>query len=326
MTGKRVTLNSASLVGSIRVDSRSSSYERRPVLVPARSGLVGDGVIVATKPIVPPTPAKKPMLVVPVPQPVRPQPSVAIEQPPVTYVPPAVVASEPVVSSTFLPAQPKKHNKTSLALVTMAVILFVAGISVVIVGFYQNNQVATQVKNVAQSVVGTTASRQPDETKPDAASQSSYTVGPTKPRMLIIDKLGVNARVHQLGVDSNNELQTPNNIYDTGWYDNSAKPGDAGGAILIDGHVHGPTQPGVFYKLKTLVAGDIIKLERGDDTVYTFKVVKSQTYPVDNVDMNAAIVSAVPGKLGLNLMTCTGSVNTQTQSYNERLIVFAVAE
>lgn len=207
----------------------------------------------------------------------------------------------------------------------MALALFIGGAWVAVVQLQTNKHVAAQTQSTteaAQNDGNGSSTAPPAETKPDL---SSYAVSPTQPRILSIPKLSVKARVLSLGVKPNNELQTPNNIYDTGWYQNSAKPGDAGGAILIDGHVHGPTIPGVFANLKTLVAGDAIKLERGDGKTYNFKVVKVEAYPADKLDMAAALTSIVPGKLGLNLITCTGPFDASRTQYEQRLIVFAVA-
>jgi sortase (surface protein transpeptidase) len=165
----------------------------------------------------------------------------------------------------------------------------------------------------------------PDETAPKNNYRSYYSVPPTQPKFLDIEKISVSARVVRLGVDSYNQLEAPRNIYDTGWYENSSKPGDQGGAILLDGHVSGPTKHGVFYRLKELVPGDNISITRGDDQIFNFKVVKTKSFDDGNVDMASALVSAVPGKLGLNLMTCTGKFDSSSNQYKQRLIVYAVA-
>jgi LPXTG-site transpeptidase (sortase) family protein len=127
-------------------------------------------------------------------------------------------------------------------------------------------------------------------------------------------------------VDSKNQLQTARNLYDVGWYENSSKPGDAAGAILIDGHDLGYTTTGVFYNLKKLTPGDKIQIRRGDNQTFNFSVVSTKTYDANNVDMNAALVSVVPGKLGLNLITCTGDYDAKKVQFQQRLIVFAVAD
>jgi LPXTG-site transpeptidase (sortase) family protein len=211
------------------------------------------------------------------------------------------------------------YSKVKIALVSMAVILFLFGIGMAFLQFRSNQQALSQVSQVAGD---NDNNSQPDETKP--ADIGSYVVSPGLPRFLSIPQIDVHARVRRVGIDVSNQMQAPSNIYDVGWYEDSAKPGDTGGAILIDGHVHGPTQPGIFYDLKKLRNGDEIQLERGDGEKFRFRVAVLESYDADKVDMAAALVSIEPGKLGLNLITCDGPLVSSGNDYAKRLIVFAV--
>lgn len=220
------------------------------------------------------------------------------------------------------PQYRERRSKTPILLVVMAFLLFALGLGIAIMGFRTNHKAAAEIKKISSSSVSANV----DQTKPDAASYGAYSVDPWLPRYLVIPSLSVQARIKQVGADSKGQLQAPYNIYDAGWYKYSSKPGDAGGAMLIDGHVSGPTKRGVFYGLKKLVNGDIITVQRGDGHGFSFRVVKSQTYDADKVDMTAALISADPEKLGLNLITCSGKVDSQTNQYNQRTIVFAVSD
>jgi len=166
---------------------------------------------------------------------------------------------------------------------------------------------------------------EPDTAKPTPAAVQQYNVAPDMPRYLRITKLGVFARVMQVGVDKNNALGTPSNVYDTDWYTGSAKPGSPG-AALIDGHVAGWKAKGVFYNLDKLVAGDQIQIERGDGSLLNYKVVRSQIYSANQVDMRAALTPVTAGKPGLNLISCTGKIVSGTSRYSQRVIVFAEQE
>jgi len=147
-------------------------------------------------------------------------------------------------------------------------------------------------------------------------------VAPTLPRYLIIPKLGVDARILAVGVTANGALGTPANVFDTDWYDESAQPGQEG-AMLIDGHISSWTTRGVFYGLNTLLPGDMIDIQGGNGAIFTYKVVKTQIYDANNVDMGAALSPIDPTKPGLNLISCTGDVISGTSKFNERIIVFA---
>lgn len=206
-------------------------------------------------------------------------------------------------------------------LVIAGVFVFIFGITVSIMGMKTNQQVGAQ----AASKSAEYTDENPDEKDPGPNAVRDYTVAPDMPRRISIPKIGVNARILAMGVKDDNQLMAPANIYDTGWYQQSAKPGQ-NGAMLIDGHVSGRTLKGVFSKLDQLGEGDRISVERGDGQLFSYKVVKTQSYPKDAVDMAAAITPVIAGKQGLNLVTCAGTRENGTAGYSERLIVFAVRE
>ena len=163
----------------------------------------------------------------------------------------------------------------------------------------------------------------PSSTKPTASTINSYSVPPNQPKFISIPAIGVdNAMVIRLGLLKNGSITTPDNIYETGWYENSAAPGQMG-AMFIFGHVSSWTADGVFYNLKRLVPGNLIKITRGDNKEFTYKVVALKIYPYTKVDMNQVLAPINKNLPGLNLMTCTGKVIPGTSEFNERLVVFS---
>ncbi len=220
----------------------------------------------------------------------------------------------------------RRRSRLQTKNVVMAIVtgaIFAVGGALTYQGWRANHTVEAQAQALTQAAnkAGTSGSAAPSTVKPTQAEVASYVVPATYPKYLVINKLGVKARVRTLGVDKNGQLQTPPNVFDTGWYSGSALPGQKG-AMLIDGHVSSWTTNGVFYGLKTLKPGDTVQVVRGDGTTYSYKVVKTQVYDADNVDMAAAVTPVVAGKPGLNLITCTGQVKPGTSEFNERLIVF----
>jgi sortase (surface protein transpeptidase) len=224
--------------------------------------------------------------------------------------------------------KPHRTSKLQIALVSLACFIFAFGLAVTIQAFQTNRNVAAQVSALSKSskqsgnISSQSATPVPSTNKPSAADFNNYKVAPDLARYIKIPKLGVNARVLQVGVMSNGALGTPSNVYDAAWYSGSAKPGQPG-ATLIDGHVSSWTTHGVFYSIKTLVTGDTIQIVRGDGTVLNYRVVKTQTYNADNVNMQAAVTPITNGRSGLNLITCTGSVRRGTSEFTERVIIFA---
>jgi len=150
-------------------------------------------------------------------------------------------------------------------------------------------------------------------------------VAPGMPRYIIIPKLSVKARVLSVGLTKDGAVGTPTNVYDTAWYNGSAKPGQAG-ASLIDGHVSSWTTHGIFYGLYNLQPGDNFSIELGNGSQLNYRVVKSATYSADSVDMAAVLSPIDPSAPGLNLITCSGTVLPGTSEFNKRIVIFATQE
>ena len=106
-----------------------------------------------------------------------------------------------------------------------------------------------------------------------------------------------------------------------GWYTDSAKPGEQGVSIL-DGHVHGRFEPGIFENIHKLKAGDAITVEYGDGTRHNFSVVKVSTYAAN--EAAAHMFDKLPSTdKELVLITCGGTYNKVDSSYDQRVLVYA---
>jgi sortase (surface protein transpeptidase) len=162
----------------------------------------------------------------------------------------------------------------------------------------------------------------PSAVKPSAEAVGGYDVVPTLPKYITIPALGVEkTRVLHLGLKQNNEIATPDNVFDTGWYRGSVKPGEAG-AMFMYGHVSTWEAKGVFYDLKKLRPGDTVTVTRGDNKTFTYLIVSTKRYPHDKVNMQEVLVPVEGSAAGLNLMTCAGKVLAGTNDFSERLVVF----
>lgn len=213
------------------------------------------------------------------------------------------------------------HRAFSLVngmLIGMAVVVFGVGMIVALKSFRTNQQIGASVSAQAPTGGGTG-----DEARPSEQETTNYTVAPDMPRYIDIAKLGVHSRVRETGVTADGSLGTPSNIFDAAWFNQSAKPGSAGGATLIDGHVSGPTQKGVFYGLEKLTAGDVVMIEKGNGDKLYYKVSKTEVVDTNKVDMAKLLLPTTPGKAGLNLISCTGKFNSQTQQFEQRALVYA---
>jgi sortase (surface protein transpeptidase) len=211
----------------------------------------------------------------------------------------------------------KNNRFISWALIITGIVLFAVCISLLV------HQKRTEPKPPSGALTSQSA---PSSIKPKPQVVASYSVPPTNPKYIAIPSVGItNTRIIKLGLSSNNQIAVPDNIYDTGWYDGSSEPGQAG-AMFIYGHVSSWTANGIFYNLKKLVTDDSITITRGDNTIYTYRVVATKVYPYNNVNMKQVLAPVDPSRPGLNLMTCTGQVIKGTSEFNERLVVFASLE
>lgn len=130
--------------------------------------------------------------------------------------------------------------------------------------------------------------------------------------------------IQKVGVDQKKQIAVPNNIHVAGWFNQTAIPGEKGLSI-IDGHVTGRVNNGIFKDLGKLKDGDIFKIEFGNGTSKEFKVVKK----IDSLvkDSASVLFSQEPGiERQVNLITCSGVFDRKTQSYPNRLVVIAEAK
>ncbi len=206
-------------------------------------------------------------------------------------------------------------------LISMAAVVFIVGTFASINSFRVDRQLSA-----AKAITNAVSSTDPTEAKPSSDDLEAYSVAPDMPRFISIPKLNVKARILQVGLDKTDTLRAPSNVHDAGWFTGSAKPGSTSGAAVIDGHVSGPTQHGIFYDAKKLTKGDTIEIEKGDGTKVTYRVVSAETKNTTDIDMAQATESVESGKHGLNIISCAGKYNKTTKQYEQRIVVYAVKD
>lgn len=219
----------------------------------------------------------------------------------------------------MLSKKSKSNNFASSVLSAVSLVLIAATTYVAI-----DLWVSSQPSTVDTSKVTTEnwqESEGRDETEPTPQTLSEHKVAPDEPRMLKIAKLGINARVLSMGVNLDNTIQAPINIYDSGWYKDSAKPGQSG-AVFINAHASGPTREGLFAYLDTLQVGDEVEIEKGDGSTVRYRVVHNETIDLKKVDMGKVLSTYNGAEKGLNLMTCNGSWLQDSRTYDHRTMIY----
>ncbi len=222
---------------------------------------------------------------------------------------------------------PKARRSVGVTLIyMMAGLIFCVGLSSSIYSIMTTKKAEQQVLAIAKTVTdeGVPADNAPPSEEKPPADTSRYVVAPNLPRIISIPSLGVSARVTQVGVDKNNAMRVPANVHDAAWYNGSNTPGQTG-AVVINGHVAGPTAHGVFYHLKNIKNDQKIIIERGDGQKFTYLVRRVETVKTSELDMNRLMVPYEAASQGLNLITCGGTFDARSNRYDSRVLVFAVA-
>jgi sortase (surface protein transpeptidase) len=198
----------------------------------------------------------------------------------------------------------------------LIILILIAG--GIIVGTNLSHKVST--KNPTQSVLPAHTVRPTDPQTTTAPEQKSVAV----PQRIQIPKIGVDAIVESVGMDSQGRMDIPSNSDNTAWYNLGYKPGENGNAV-IDGHLDKVSSaPAVFWNIKSLTEGDKIIITDANGSTYTFSVTNVVNYPWDNFPIKTVFGSADKPKL--NLITCQGSWDQSSHNYSNRTVVFSEAE
>ncbi|HLL60496.1 MAG TPA: class F sortase [Candidatus Nitrosocosmicus sp.] len=139
------------------------------------------------------------------------------------------------------------------------------------------------------------------------------------PKKLIIPKIQVDTELEYMGVDPDGAMQVPQDWNKAGWFSGGIRPGEIGKAA-IDGHFDTDTgMPAVFWNLGQLNPGDEIKILDDRNKIYTFIVQTKQNHEYDKFPLNELIGKS--NKKELNIVTCTGYWNFETNNYSHRMLI-----
>ncbi|HEX5369847.1 MAG TPA: class F sortase [Dehalococcoidia bacterium] len=138
---------------------------------------------------------------------------------------------------------------------------------------------------------------------------------------LVVPRVGIDAPIVTLGVDSDGVMQSPATPTDVGWYNFSSVPG-GGGNIVLSGHVDYVNYgPAVFWNLRDLKSDDVVQVVLDDGSVVSYHVTAVTTYDDQNAPVQQ-IIGATPTET-ITMITCSGTFDTQSREYDKRLVVRA---
>ena len=221
-----------------------------------------------------------------------------------------------IVVSTDTKLKKILASKLSLILIIAGLVIF-SYASYSIFRRYTSTYGTATLPPVASVV--TSSTKEPDEKMPDMSAP--YDVAEDMPRRLIMDSTSVNGFIQQVGIDEQNAISVPSNVHLAGWYVNSKKPGDEGLSI-VDGHVSGKYNDGIFKKLSQAKVGTVFSVEFGDLSVRRFEVVEVKQLP-ESQSADFLLKHDESIKAQLNLITCGGKFNKVADTFDDRIIVVA---
>ena len=144
------------------------------------------------------------------------------------------------------------------------------------------------------------------------------------PVALQVPSVGVDAPI-ELGAVVDGAMQDPSGPWVVSWYDQLGKIGE-GGNVVVAGHVdYWNVGPAVFWDVRTLPAGDIIRVVGEDGKNYEYAVQWIERYEAAGLTPEV-IQNDIVGDTGeetLTLITCGGTFDPATGEYNERWVVRA---
>jgi sortase (surface protein transpeptidase) len=144
------------------------------------------------------------------------------------------------------------------------------------------------------------------------------------PVELQVDSVGVDAPI-ELGAVVDGAMQDPSGPWVVSWYDQLGKIGE-GGNVVLAGHVdYWNVGPAVFWDVRDLPAGDVIRVVGEDGKNYEYAVQWTQPYMAEELTPEV-IQKDIVGDTGeetLTLITCGGEFNPDTGEYNQRWVVRA---
>lgn len=144
------------------------------------------------------------------------------------------------------------------------------------------------------------------------------------PVSLDVPSIGIHgASLVQLGLASDGSIQVPplGPGSPAGWFTGSPTPGSLGPSVIL-GHVDSATAgPAIFFALGRLRPGDTAAVTRTDHVVAVFEIDSVEQYPKSGFPTLAVFGNT--NRAALRLITCGGTFNPATGSYESNIVVYA---
>jgi sortase (surface protein transpeptidase) len=170
----------------------------------------------------------------------------------------------------------------------------------------------------AVALTSTTAAASTTSTAPSTTTTTIYLHAIADPARIVIPAIKVDAKVIQVGLLDNGDMQVPS-FGLAGWYKLGPAPG-AGGPAVIVAHVDSKKGPDVFYRLKELEPGDEVTVYGKDGDTATFAVDSREQQP--KKELPADRIWNDTWEPVIRLITCGGDFDRDWGHYLANVIVY----
>jgi sortase (surface protein transpeptidase) len=130
----------------------------------------------------------------------------------------------------------------------------------------------------------------------------------------------VDAKVGPVGKAPDGTVEVPTRWEDVGWFDEGARPGEDGPAVLL-GHVDSKAGPAVFVRLPQVATGAVVEVIGTGGAVRRFRVDRVERYPKTRFPTDAVYLPALRPEL--RLVTCGGAFDRRTGHYVDNVVAYA---
>ena len=193
-----------------------------------------------------------------------------------------------------------------------AVVLLLIGSGLLAVGIAASGEPLAGPAAAPQASLSAAGNTTPSTTPSEVVARSV-------PVALRIPAIDVSVSLSTLGLNPDKTVQVPTKFQEPGWYRLGPTPGQVGSAVIL-GHVDDKEGPAVFYRLKSLRAGDKVEVSLASGLVVHFVVTKVATYL--KAQFPARLVYASRGYSALSLVTCGGQFDNRAGSYLSNVVVY----
>ncbi len=167
---------------------------------------------------------------------------------------------------------------------------------------------------------GTGATAVTNEAQSGHESTPTDARAPARPVAISVPAIGVVSTLVGLGLNDDGTVEVPADPALAGWYRLGTRPGALGSAVIL-GHVDSVIGPAVFYRLRTLSRGDLVRVRLADGSSERFRVQGVRVYLNDRFPARQ-VYAATNGRT-LNLVTCGGEYDAARGGYQANVVVHA---